>query len=106
VNFSRLAEKLKRSGVPYSGPDEPLAAYTDDEIEQGVPDDPEAPFEVSVKTAHKNVRESFATIEDAIADIVNTEGGTVEELSDEFSFEATEEHLGMTMDEIKSAFGR
>ena len=83
-----------------------LAAYTDDEIEQGVPDDPEAPFEVSVKTAHKNVRESFATIEDAIADIVNTEGGTVEELSDEFSFEVTEEHLGMTMDEIKSALGR
>ncbi len=25
VNFSRLAEKLKRSGVPYLGPDEPLA---------------------------------------------------------------------------------
>ena len=25
VNFSRLAEKLNRSGVPYSGPDEPLA---------------------------------------------------------------------------------
>ena len=83
-----------------------LAAYTEEEIEQGVPQDPEAPFEVSVKTSHKNAREAFATLEEAIAEIVNTEGGTVDELADEFNFEVTEEHLGMTMDEIKAALGQ
>ena len=83
-----------------------LAAFTEDEIEQGVADDPDCPFEVGVKTASKNVRSSFATLEEAIAEVVNTEGGTVDELADEFNFEVTEEHIGLTLEEIKAALGR
>ena len=73
------------------------------------------PFEVARKTlggldsAGRLVgdhRESFESLDDAVEWVVQEHGGTVDALVDSFNQEITEEHLGMTMDEIKAALGQ
>ena len=73
------------------------------------------PFEVARKTlggldsAGRLVgdhRDSFESLEDAVEWVVQEHGGAVDALVDSFNQEITEEHLGMTRDEIKDALGQ